>query len=166
VEAHAIMTLRNATRNQQPLPPLKSSRPRLPRGPKPSDRAPDISSRPSRHSREQKENPRSVPVAPPPTLQDEPARKSAQEEPPPDGSARGASPPSSGDRAAPATRYDRDKTRTITVKDAAYRLNRSEDTVYRWLRMGRLRGWQLGGYRCAVMVCAASVEEALAVSFG
>jgi excisionase family DNA binding protein len=63
-------------------------------------------------------------------------------------------------------RFDRDTTRTIAVKEAAYRLRKSEDTVYQWLRLGRLRGWQLGGPRCAVLVCEESVEEALAGSFG
>ena len=54
----------------------------------------------------------------------------------------------------------------MTVKDAAYRLKKHEDTVYLWLRSGRLRGWQLGGNRCAVMVDAASVEKALVCEIG
>lgn len=58
-------------------------------------------------------------------------------------------------------RFDRKTARTISVKEAAYRLNKDTDTVYLWLRLGRLRGWQLGGPRCAVLVCEASVEEAL-----
>ena len=54
----------------------------------------------------------------------------------------------------------------MTVKDAAYRLKKHEDTVYLWLRSGRLRGWQLGGPRCAVLVEKASVEKALACRLG
>ena len=52
------------------------------------------------------------------------------------------------------------------MKEAAFRLNKSEDTVCLWLRAGRLRGWQLGGNRCAVMVDAASVEKALLCEMG
>lgn len=57
--------------------------------------------------------------------------------------------------------FDRERDKTMTVKDAAYRLKKHEDTVYLWLRTGRLRGWQLGGPRCGVLVEAASVEKAL-----
>ena len=49
----------------------------------------------------------------------------------------------------------------MTVKEAAYRLKKTDDTVYRWLREGRLRGWQPGGHGCTVLVCEASVKEAL-----
>jgi excisionase family DNA binding protein len=63
-------------------------------------------------------------------------------------------------------RFDRDKTRTITVKEAAYRLKKSADAIHGWLRTGRLRGWQLGGPGCAVMVSEDSVEEALAGGLG
>ena len=56
---------------------------------------------------------------------------------------------------------DRSKEKTITVKEAAFRLNKSADAVYRWLRDGRLRGWQPGGPRCAILVAEASVQEAL-----
>ena len=44
---------------------------------------------------------------------------------------------------------------------AAFRLGKSEDTIYSWLRMGRLRGWQIGGRRCAVLVSEESIEQAL-----
>ena len=77
-----------------------------------------------------------------------------------------ASKPTSANPTAQPKPFDRKTERTIPVKEAAYRLKKSEDTVYSWLRAGRLRGWQLGGPGCAVMVCEASVEEALAGSFG
>ena len=51
--------------------------------------------------------------------------------------------------------------KTITVKEAAFRLEKSHDAIYLWLRTGRLRGWQPGGRCCAVLVSEASVEEAL-----
>ena len=56
---------------------------------------------------------------------------------------------------------DPDPEKTITVKEAAYRLKKTDDTVLRWLRDGRLRGWQPGGNHCGVLVEKASVEEAL-----
>ena len=49
----------------------------------------------------------------------------------------------------------------LTVKEAAFRSMKSEDTIYKWLRTGRLRGWQLGGHGCNVFVAASSLEEAL-----
>jgi len=54
----------------------------------------------------------------------------------------------------------------MTVKEAAYRLRKTDDTVLRWLRDGRLRGWQPGGKCCAVLVCEASVREALECQAG
>ena len=57
--------------------------------------------------------------------------------------------------------FDREKDKTVTVKEAALRLMKHEDTVLRWLRAGRLRGWQPGGPGCGVLVEAASVEKAL-----
>ena len=80
---------------------------------------------------------------------------------PSNGSPGGPSRPTLGNRIASRKPYHRDKTRTLTVKDAAYLLNRSEDSVHQWLRQGRLRGWQLGGPRCTVLVCAESVERVL-----
>ena len=41
--------------------------------------------------------------------------------------------------------FDRDKEKTMSVKEAAFLLKKHEDTVYLWLRSGRLRGWQPGG---------------------
>lgn len=61
----------------------------------------------------------------------------------------------------PSEPLDRNKERTITVKEAAFRLNKSADAIYLWLRAGRLRGWQPGGPRCAILVAEASVQEAL-----
>ena len=77
-----------------------------------------------------------------------------------------ASGPSSVSPTAQPKPFDRKTERTIPVKEAAYRLKKSEDTVYSWLRAGRLRGWQLGGNRCAVLVETASVEEALVCQLG
>jgi len=160
------MTLRNRARNHRPARPSKPSRPRLPRGPQPSERGAVPASWPSRPLRAKDEQPPPHPVTPAAELPVESARNSAPEEHPPNGSSRGFPHSSGGEHAAPPLRYDRDKTRTLTVKDAAFRLNKSADTVYQWLRQGRLRGWQLGGPRCAVMVSEDSVEEVLAGSFG
>lgn len=55
--------------------------------------------------------------------------------------------------------------KTITVKEAAFRLGKSTDAVYKWLRTGRLRGLQPGGRCCAILVVEASVSEALLHSF-
>jgi excisionase family DNA binding protein len=51
--------------------------------------------------------------------------------------------------------------KTVTAKEAAFRLNKSTDTIYRWMRAGRLHGWQLGGARCSVMISVESVERVL-----
>ena len=61
----------------------------------------------------------------------------------------------------PPKPLDLSKERTITVKEAAFRLRKSADAVRYWLRTGRLRGWQPGGRCCAVVVSEASLEEAL-----
>jgi len=61
---------------------------------------------------------------------------------------------------------DRSKEKTVTVKEAAYRLGKSEDAVYLWLRSGRLRGWQPGGRGCAILVAEASIAEAMCCSLG
>lgn len=55
--------------------------------------------------------------------------------------------------------------KTITVKEAAYRLGKSTDAVYQWLRTGRLRGRQPGGRCCAILVLESSVNDALLFSF-
>ncbi|SRR5579884_4304840 len=47
----------------------------------------------------------------------------------------------------------------ITVKHAAFLLGKSEDAIYRWLRTGRLKGFQPGGSRCWILVDESSVEE-------
>lgn len=49
----------------------------------------------------------------------------------------------------------------ITVKEAAFRLGKSTDCIYNWLRTGRLKAIQPGGRCCTVLVDAASVSEAL-----
>ena len=60
---------------------------------------------------------------------------------------------------------DRQRQRTLTVKEAAYRLGKSEDAIYKWLRSGRLEGWQPGGRWCSIVVLESSVERALLSSF-
>lgn len=74
-----------------------------------------------------------------------------------------ASPPSSPSVLLSVTPLDPNKERTITVKEAAFRLGKSDDAVYLWLRTGRLRGWQPGGRGCAILVSEPSVQEALYV---
>ena len=156
------MTQRNQARNRQMSRSPKSSRPRLPRGPKASGRGLDF---PSHPTRERTDQPPSLAAAPPAMRASDAGPSRTPAEIPSNGSPGSPSRPTLGNRIASRKPYHRDKTRTLTVKDAAYLLNRSEDTVYQWLRRGRLRGWQIGGRRCAVMVCEESVEEALAGSF-
>ena len=55
--------------------------------------------------------------------------------------------------------------KTLTVKEAAYRLGKSADAIYFWLRTDRLQGWQPGGRGCAILVLESSVNEALLYSF-
>jgi len=68
--------------------------------------------------------------------------------------------------APPPAALDRDREATITVKEAAYRLGKSDDTIYKWLRTGRLRGWQPGGPTCHIQVSEQSVSEALRQAAG
>ena len=51
--------------------------------------------------------------------------------------------------------------RTVTVKEAAFRLGKSPDSVYQWLRVGRLHGIQPGGRGCAILILEDSVRAAL-----
>jgi excisionase family DNA binding protein len=67
----------------------------------------------------------------------------------------------SPNQSAVAKAFDWGTAKTLSVKEAAFRLNKSEDTVHLWLRAGRLRGWQLGGRRCAILVSEESIERAL-----
>jgi excisionase family DNA binding protein len=60
---------------------------------------------------------------------------------------------------------DRQREKTVTVKEAAYRLGKSEDAIYKWLRTGRLKGWQPGGRWCSILVLESSVDRALLYSF-
>jgi excisionase family DNA binding protein len=55
--------------------------------------------------------------------------------------------------------------KTVTVKEAAFRLRKSPDAVYGWLRSGRLRGWQPGGPCCPILVEESSLDEALSFTF-
>ena len=66
----------------------------------------------------------------------------------------------------PLAVFDRENERTIPVKEAAFRLKKSEDTIRRWLRSGRLQGWQMGGSGCAILVCEDSVTGQLLRSLG
>lgn len=74
----------------------------------------------------------------------------------------GPCPVLAGDIRKPLNRLDE---KTLTVKEAAYRLGKSADAVYLWLRTGRLRGWQPGGPGCAILVAESSVNAALLFSF-
>ena len=51
--------------------------------------------------------------------------------------------------------------RMVSVKEAAFRLNISADSIYSWLRCGRLRGWQPGGRGCQIKVLESSIEQAM-----
>ena len=53
------------------------------------------------------------------------------------------------------------QTKTVSVKEAAFRLRTSPDSVYAWLRRGRLLGLQPGGPRCQIQVVESSIEQAL-----
>lgn len=57
--------------------------------------------------------------------------------------------------------FDLRKVRIISVKEAAFRSMKSEDTIYKWLRTGRLKGWQPGGSGCNVLISEQSLEEVL-----
>ena len=58
------------------------------------------------------------------------------------------------------------QTKTVSVKEAAFRLHKSCDSVYAWLRRGRLIGWQPGGPGCQIQVVESSIEQALKRSPG
>ena len=53
------------------------------------------------------------------------------------------------------------KERTLTVKETSFRLGKSEDGIRKMLQRGALRGWQIGGRFCQILVSEASVEEVL-----
>jgi len=56
--------------------------------------------------------------------------------------------------------------KTLTVKEAAFRLHKSPDAIYLWLRTGRLQGWQPGGRCCSIMILESSVQQALVCALG
>jgi excisionase family DNA binding protein len=56
---------------------------------------------------------------------------------------------------------DLTKERTLTVKEASFRLGKSEDGIRKMLQRGALRGWQIGGPFCSILVSEESVEEVL-----
>ena len=113
------------------------ARPRLPRGPKPA-KPPNSSPGKAAFRQSDKQAPANPP--PPAFPQDESSTPN-----PPNASAL----------------FDWRTAKALSVKEAAFRLNKSKDTVHLWLRTGRLRGWQLGGRRCAILVSEESVERAL-----
>jgi len=55
----------------------------------------------------------------------------------------------------------RDLAKALTVKEAAFRLRVGEDKVRHWFRTGRMHGWQWGGRRCSISICAACIERLL-----
>jgi excisionase family DNA binding protein len=61
----------------------------------------------------------------------------------------------------PDSVLDPTQIKTVSVKEAAYRLRKSPDSIYAWLRRGRLRGWQPGGPGCQIQVIEASIDQAL-----
>lgn len=69
------------------------------------------------------------------------------------------SPPEPPSAAGPAV--DLMKERTLTVKEAAFRLGKSDEAIRQMLRAGRLKGWQVGGRFCQMLVLEESVEEML-----
>ena len=127
------------------------ARPRLPRGPRPSSGG---RRSPSRQLEEHVEQKVRAPGSPSVSPQEQELVLRASEKNLPDE-------PSRSSPSGTHTAFDRNKANTLSVKEAAFRLSKSEDTVYCWLRAGRLRGWQLGGLRCAVVVSEESVERAL-----
>jgi hypothetical protein len=54
--------------------------------------------------------------------------------------------------------------RTVSVKEAAFRLHKSPDAIYAWLRAGRLQGFQPGGRGCSILVLESSLEQVLLCS--
>ena len=51
----------------------------------------------------------------------------------------------------------------LTVPEAAKRLRVTEETVRRWLRIGKLKGKRLGGTKAGYRIPEAKVEGLLAV---
>lgn len=70
------------------------------------------------------------------------------------------------ERNAPAEEPQPAPDQLLSVKEAAYRLRKSPDSVYSWLRRGRLQGRQPGGRRCSIQVLESSVLHALQFSLG
>jgi hypothetical protein len=75
-------------------------------------------------------------------------------------SAAGSGAPVARDLHADAA-LDGAQAKTVSVKEAAFRLRTSPDSVYAWLRRGRLLGLQPGGPRCQIQVVESSIEQAL-----
>ena len=69
-----------------------------------------------------------------------------------------------GDAASIVPSLNLQSDKTVSVKEAAFRLGKSEDAIRIWLRQGRLKGWQPGGRGCAIFVAEGSLEKALACS--
>jgi excisionase family DNA binding protein len=73
---------------------------------------------------------------------------------------QGSQPPEAPPSAAEPM-LDLTKERTLTVKEASFRLGKSEDGIRKMLQRGALRGWQIGGPFCSILVSETSVEEVL-----
>lgn len=56
---------------------------------------------------------------------------------------------------------DWSQVRTVTAKEAAWRLKKTERTIYHWLRQGRLRGFRPGGPRCSIRISEESLHQIL-----
>ncbi len=56
----------------------------------------------------------------------------------------------------------------MSVREAAFRLGKSEGAIRKWVRRGRLKAWQVGGAYGTVLVSEESVQQVLreAKSFG
>jgi excisionase family DNA binding protein len=52
--------------------------------------------------------------------------------------------------------------RLLTVREVAERLRSSPETVRRWLRQGKLRGFRLGGTKLGYRVTESELERFLA----
>ncbi len=52
--------------------------------------------------------------------------------------------------------------RLLTVREVAQRLRTSEESVRRWLRQGKLRGFRLGGTRLGYRVSERDLADFLA----
>ena len=113
MEAGGIMTSRNANASRH-----------LPHPPKQKPAAP---ARPARRA----DTPKKQGLSPAEVLPKSPQQGPDNSHGTSQADASGAT---SANRTAQPKPFDREKDKTMTVKDAAYRLKKHEDTVYLWLR--------------------------------